>query len=178
MKRVIFAVTAILMMLGQTALASEGNNIRIAAGPSLFYDSMNQEAGAGGYLDLGYRLTPSVAIELHGAMSDSFGVDNDLTRGDASVRLLTLGGRYMSDMGDASSGYISMGVGVLEIEAEEMPSGSDDTRSGGVARFGVGVDFPITSQFGVTCGAGFNRGFGATDEVILFDFTTGLFCTF
>jgi len=178
MKQMIIAVTAILVLLGQTAFASEGGTFRISAGPSLFYDSINQDAGSGGYLSLGYRLAPSVELELYGATSGHFEVDNHLTHGDASVSMVTLGARYLSSMGDKSFGYVAAGIGILELEADEMPSGTDDTRSGGVARFGVGVDFPLTAHLGVTCGAGFNRGFGATDEIILFDLTTALFCTF
>ncbi|SCX76230.1 outer membrane beta-barrel protein [Desulfoluna spongiiphila] len=178
MKRMIIAVTAILVLLGQTAFAGEGNTFRLSAGPSLFYDSVNQDAGAGGYLTLGYRVAPSVELEVYGATSNHFEVDNDLTRGDASVSMVTFGARYLSSMGDKSIGYISAGVGVLELEADDVPAGTDDSRSGGVARFGVGVDFPLTPHLGVTCGAGFNRGFGSTDEIILFDLTTALFCTF
>lgn len=178
MKQLIYAVTALFLLLGQTALAQEGQRYRIAAGPGLFYDAINQDAGSGGALSLGYRLAPGVEMELYGAMSEAFEVDTDLTRGDASVSLLTLGGRYLSPMGEKTLGYISLGVGVLEVEADKSPVGGDGTRSGGVARFGVGVDVPVTAHLGVTCGAGFNRGFGATDEIILFDLTTALFCTF
>ena len=178
MKRIIFICTAILMLQGHTLFAAEGDLFRISAGPTLMYDAFNQEVGTGGYLTVGYRLNPSIELELYGATSSHFEVDNDLTHGDASVSMVTMGGRYMSTMSDKSVGFISMGVGVLELDAEETFEGGDDKRSGGVARFGVGVDVPLTDHLGVTCGAGFNRGFGATDEVILFDLTTSLFCTF
>lgn len=178
MKRIIFICTAILMLQGQTLFAAEGDLFRISAGPTLMYDAFNQEVGTGGHLTVGYRLNPSWEVEVYGATSSHFEVDNDLTHGDASVSMVTLGGRYVSSMGTHSKGFISFGVGALELDAEEMVTGEDDSRSGGVARFGVGVDVPLTDHLGVTFGAGFNRGFGATDEVILFDLTTSLFCTF
>ncbi|VFQ42507.1 outer membrane beta-barrel protein [Desulfoluna butyratoxydans] len=178
MKRMIVAMTAVLMLLGQSAFAAEGHSFRISAGPSLFYDSMSQEAGAGGYLNVGYRVAPSVDLDVYGAVTSDFEVDNDLTRGDASVSMLTLGARYLSSMGDNSTGYIAAGIGVLKLEADEVAPGTDDSRTGGVARFGVGVDVPLTDHLGLTCGAGFSRGLGSTDEITLFDLSTALFCTF
>ena len=178
MNRIFFLCATLLLLVGQQALAAEGDLYRISVGPSLMYDGMDQEAGAGGHMTLGYRVKPNLEVELYGAKSAMFGVENDLTRGDASVSMLTIGGRYLSTLDHHSVGYISFGLGVLALDADDVSDMADDSRVGGVARFGVGVDFPITSRLGMTCGAGFNRGLGSTDEVVLFDLTASLFTTF
>ena len=171
-------IFALLLLVAQPLFAAESDTVRLSAGPVMMYDAFNQEVGIGGQFALGYRLNSSWEAEVYGATTSHFDVDTDLTDGDASVSMLTLGGRYVSSMGTHSKGYISAGIGALELEAEHSLSDEDDSRCGGVARFGVGVDVPLTDHIGMTCGAGFNRGFGDTDEVILFDLTTSLFCSF
>lgn len=174
MKRIVFIFTAILVLLAQSALAESGPSFRISAGPTIMYDPGNQKSGVGGYVTAGYRLMPAFEVELYGAMSGDFEVENDLTDGDAAVSMLTLGGRYVTSLGDKSSAFFALGAGVLKLEADE----GNDTRQGGVARFGIGLDFQILPNLGVTVGTGFNRGFGATDEVVLFDLSTSLFFAF
>lgn len=178
MKRIIFVFATILVMSGQVALAESGSSLRISAGPSMIYDPGTQEVGAGGHVSAGYRVMPALEVELYGAMSNNFEVENNLTRGDAAVSMLTFGVRYLSTMGDKTLGYFSLGAGVLELDAETVPPGDDDTQLGGVGRFGVGVDVPLTDHLGVTCGAGFNRGFGATNEIVLYDLTLSLFLAY
>lgn len=175
MKRLIIFCTAILVMLGQVALAESGPSWRISAGPSMIYDPGTQKIGAGGHVTLGYRVVPAWEVELYGASSTDFEVENDLTQGDAAVSLLTIGGRYLAPLGDKSTAYFALGAGVLELEADKAPAGNDDTRRGGIGRFGIGVDYAVIPDLGVTWGAGFNRGFGGTDEIVLYDLTLSLF---
>jgi len=178
MKRIVFVCTAILVLLAHSALAESGPSFRISAGPTMMYDPGNQKSGAGGHVTASYRVIPALEVELYGAMSSDFEVDNDLTNGDAAVSMLTLGGRHVTSLGDKSSAFFAFGAGVLELNADEVPAGSDDSRQGGVARFGIGLDFFIIPSLGVTFGTGFNRGFGATSEVVLFDLTASAFFAF
>jgi hypothetical protein len=178
MKRIVFVCTAFLVLLAYSAQAESEPSFRISAGPIMMYDQSNQKSGVGGHVTAGYRVTPALEVELYGATTNDFEVDNDLTHGDAAVSILTLGGRYVTSLSDKSSAFFALGAGVLELNADKVPAGVDDTRRGGVARFGIGLDFNIIPNLGVTFGAGFNRGFGGTDEVILFDLTTSAFFTF
>ncbi|VFQ42508.1 outer membrane beta-barrel protein [Desulfoluna butyratoxydans] len=178
MRRITLLSAAILVMLGSTALAESGPSFRISAGPTMLFDPSTQEAGLGGHVTLGYQVASAWEIELYGATSDHFEMENNLTRGDASISLVTLGGRYLSSFSGKTRGFIAFGAGVMEIEAEDAPSGEDDTQSGGIGRFGVGIDHAFIPNLGVTFGAGFNRGFGDTDEVVLYDLTFSVFCAF
>jgi len=178
MKRITLLSVAILVMIGSVALAESEPSLRISAGPIMLFDPSTQEVGAGGHITLGYRVAPAWEIELYGASSTHFDMKNHLTPGDASVSLLTIGGRHLSTLGGKTTGFIAFGAGVMELEAEETPAGGDDTRRGGIGRFGIGIDYAFMPNLGITWSAGFNRGFGATDEVVLYDLTLSVFCAF
>ena len=177
MKRILVLCAVCLLMGAQGVMAEYNDSIRVSAGTLFLYDPFDQESGGGGQLTLGYPVKPGVELEFYGAQSTDFSAGNDLTDGDVAISIVTLGGRCLSARKGDSAGYVSFGMGVMQLDADNSPEGDDGTRNGGVARLGVGLDHWMTPDLGLSWGAGFARGFGATDEISLFEVSASLFFT-
>ena len=178
MKRTALLTLFFLAFSLQSVLAATTPAFRVSVGGGMVYDPMNQDPGSLAMASVGYRVLPSFEVEVKAMRSGEFELDSDFTGETFSLTAVTLGGRFITSTGDGDAGFVSFGLGGVEVKAEEALPGADSTRTGLLARMGVGVDLAVTDAMGLTLESAFSRGFGNTDEVFTFDVTTSLFYRF
>ena len=139
----------------------------------LLYDPFDQKSGEAVQVEAVLGVTPHLALALTGVLSNRFELGNDLTEGEAGVSLVMAGGRWVFPEEDGMSGHVSLSAGALELRADNAAM-DDDTISGGAARFGVGLQRWVSPSWFLAVGAGYTMGFGATNEVTLFDLSLGI----
>ena len=165
MKRLVLLSSAIFFLTLAFAGAAIASGLYVGTGGGMVYDPANQDPASLTHVTAGYTFRPSLAAELRAMTTNSFELENDLTHEKASFNAVLFGGRFLFPEEKRSRGFVCLGLGAMEIEAD----GTSKTRDGFLARFAFGVDFFPTEALGITFESGFSRGMGQTAEVLLFD---------
>lgn len=173
MKR-LFSIAMLAMLLFAQPLWAETENLRVSVGGGMVYDPVSQDPTSVTQVSLGYAITPRVEFELRGMTTGDFELENDLTKGKASLNAVTIGTRFITPADDDSAGFVSLAVGALELESDTPAAGEKESRKGFISRLAVGVDFHLTEALSLTLESGFSRGLGQTNEILLFDAVTAL----
>jgi opacity protein-like surface antigen len=177
MKRLSIVLAALIGLAAQSALAQDyaragmyGQINGVASfesfdgAPSGLFDT-----GLGASGRLGFRLTPNIAVEGLVEYSGDF---VDFAGADFTSTIVAANARYYF-LTDQIQPYVSLGVGGGFVDADPGPSDS-----GFVSRFGGGLDFYLSENWGLTGEFAYNLATGDIDDLNYMTLGWGAFLRF